>query len=46
MIRREFSLTEGDAYNKFGINYSKDSIKALNFFSDVEVVEVRTDFPD
>ena len=46
VIRREFSLTEGDAYNKFAINYSKDSIKALNFFSDVEVDEVRTDFPD
>ena len=23
VIRREFSLTEGDAYNKFAINYSK-----------------------
>ncbi len=46
VIRREFSLTEGDAYNKFAINYSKDSIRALNFFSDVEINELRTNFPD
>ena len=39
VIRREFSLTEGDAYNKFAINYSKDSIRALNFFSNVNVNE-------
>ena len=32
VIRREFDLSEGDAYNKFAIDYSKDSIKALNFF--------------
>ncbi len=46
VIRREFSLSEGDAYNKFAINYSKDSIKALNFFSDVDVKEIRTEYPD
>ena len=46
VIRREFSLTEGDAYNKFAINYSRDSIRALNFFSEVDVKEIRTEFPD
>ncbi len=46
VIRREFSLTEGDAYNKFAINYSKDSVRALNFFSDVDIKEIRTDYPD
>tara|TARA_Y100000816_G_scaffold262964_1_gene220992 strand:- start:46 stop:2307 length:2262 start_codon:yes stop_codon:yes gene_type:complete len=46
VIRREFSLTEGDAYNKFAINYSRDSIRALNFFSEVDVKESRTEFPD
>ena len=30
VIRREFALSEGDAYNKYAINYSKDSIRALN----------------
>ena len=46
VIRREVTLTEGDAYNKYSINYSKDSIRALNFFNEVEINEIRTDFPD
>ena len=46
VIRREFSLSEGDAYNKFAINYSRDSIRALNFFSDVSVKENRTSYDD
>ena len=46
VIRREINLSEGDAYNKYSINYSKDSIRALNFFKNVELNEVRTDFPD
>ena len=32
VIRREFSLSEGDAHNKYAINVSKDNIRALNFF--------------
>ena len=46
VIRREINLTEGDAYNKYTINYSKDSINALNFFQKVELNEVRTSYPD
>ena len=46
VIRREFSLSEGDAYNKFAINYSKDSIRALNFFSEVDIKEIKTEYPD
>ena len=46
VIRREFSLTEGDAYNKYAINYSKDAIRALNFFSEVDIKEIRTEYPD
>ncbi len=46
VIRREISLSEGDAYNKYSINYSKDSIRALNFFSKVDISENRTEFPD
>ena len=46
VIRREVTLTEGDAYNKYSINYSKDSIRTLNFFNEVEINEIRTDFPD
>ncbi len=46
VIRREFSISEGDAYNKFAINYSKDSIRALNYFSDVKIKETRTEYDD
>ncbi len=46
VIRREITLSEGDAYNKYAINYSKDSIRALGFFSEVEIDEVRTSFDD
>ena len=46
VIRREVSLTEGDAYNKYSISYSKDSIRALNFFTKVDIQEVKTSFPD
>ena len=46
VIRREINLTEGDAYNKYSINYSKDSIKALNDFSKVDIDEIKTSFPD
>ncbi len=46
VIRREIKLAEGDPYNKYSINYSKDSIRSLNFFNEVEINEVRTDFAD
>ena len=41
VIRREFNFSEGDAYNKFSVNYSKDKIKALNYFESVELNEER-----
>ena len=46
VIRREINLSEGDAYNKFTLNYSKDSIRALDYFSSVELSEERAAFPD
>ncbi len=46
VIRRELGLSEGDAYNKYILNYSKDSIRALNFFSSVEISEQKSNFPD
>tara|TARA_Y200000002_G_scaffold300626_1_gene255654 strand:- start:5105 stop:7351 length:2247 start_codon:yes stop_codon:yes gene_type:complete len=46
VIRREVNLSEGDAYNKYSINYSKDSIRGLNFFSKVDINEIKTSFPD
>ncbi len=46
VIRREIDLSEGDAYNKYTVEYSKNSIMALNFFSDVNIEELKTDNPD
>ncbi len=46
VIRREIGISEGDAYNKYIVNYSKDLIKSLNFFSEVSLEETKTDFPD
>ncbi len=46
VIRREIGLSEGDAYNKYIVNYSEDSIRSLGFFSEVEISDVRSDFPD
>ena len=46
VVRREIGLSEGDAYNKFTMDYSKGSIRALNYFSSVEINDSRTNFPD
>ena len=42
VIRRELLFSEGDAYNKLSINYSKDKIKSLNFFESVQINEEKT----
>ncbi len=39
VVRREFRLVEGDAYNKVLINRSRARIRGLGFFSEVEVEE-------
>ena len=41
VIRRQVKLSEGDAYNKYAIDLSKNTIQSLNFFSTVEVDEER-----
>ena len=41
VIRRNFSFSEGDAYNKYSVNYAKDKIKSLNYFEKVEINEER-----
>ena len=46
VIRREFSFSEGDSYNKRSINYAKDKLKSLNFFESVEINEERVDDTD
>mgnify|MGYP001176385143 CR=1 FL=1 len=39
VIRRQIELSDGDAYNKYAIDLSKNKIRSLNFFSVVEVEE-------
>ena len=37
VIRREFELVEGDAFNAFRAQQSRNNVRALGFFSSVEV---------
>ncbi|HLY78806.1 MAG TPA: outer membrane protein assembly factor BamA, partial [Caulobacteraceae bacterium] len=46
VIRREMSLSEGDAYNRVLVDQSKNKIKALGFFKDVDITTQPTDAPD
>ncbi len=39
VVRREFRLVEGDAYNKILIERSRIRVRGLNYFSEVEVTE-------
>jgi outer membrane protein insertion porin family len=46
VIRREMSLSEGDAYNRVLVDQSKNKIKALGFFKDVDVTTQPGSEPD
>jgi outer membrane protein insertion porin family len=46
VIRREMRLAEGDAFNRVLIDSSKNRIKALGFFKDVEIDEKKGSLPD
>ncbi len=46
VIRREFRLIEGDPYNKILINQSRNRIRALGFFKEVEITEEPGTEPD
>jgi outer membrane protein insertion porin family len=46
VIRREFRLVEGDAFNRVLIDRSRTRIRALGFFKDVEVRNVPGSQPD
>ena len=39
VVRREIQLVEGDAFNRVLINRSQNRVRALGFFSDVEITE-------
>jgi outer membrane protein insertion porin family len=46
VIRREMNLSEGDAYNRVLVDRSKNQIKALGFFKDVDITETPGTAPD
>lgn len=46
VIRREMNLVEGDPYNRALVDRSKNQIRALGFFKDVEISETPGSAPD
>jgi outer membrane protein insertion porin family len=46
VIRREMSLSEGDAYNRVLVDQSKNRVKALGFFKDVDITTQPGSQPD
>lgn len=41
VIRRELELVEGDAFNRILLDRSKNRVRALRFFEDVEITETQ-----
>lgn len=46
VIRRELMLTEGDAFNRALVNRSRNNLRALGFFKEVEITEAPGSAPD
>lgn len=46
VVRRELEVAEGDAYNRVLVDRSKNNVRALGFFKDVDIEEVPSDRPD
>jgi outer membrane protein insertion porin family len=46
VIRREMRVAEGDAYNRVLVDRSKQQIKALGFFKDVDIEQLPGSSPD
>ena len=46
VIRREMNVAEGDAYNRVLVDRSKNQIKALGYFKDVDITETPGSAPD
>jgi outer membrane protein insertion porin family len=46
VIRRELLLSEGDAYNRVLVDRSKNDVKALGFFKDVDITQAPGSAPD
>lgn len=46
VIRRELALTEGDAFNRQLLERSRNNLRALGFFKEVEITEAPGSAPD
>ena len=46
VIRREFRLQEGDAFNSAAVTRSENFLKRLNFFRDAEIEQLQGSTPD
>jgi outer membrane protein insertion porin family len=46
VIRREMNVSEGDAYNRVLVDRSKNQIRALGFFKNVDITEIPSAAPD
>ncbi len=46
VIRRELELAEGDAFNRVLLDRSKNRVRALRFFEEVEIEETQGSAPD
>ncbi len=46
VIRREMELVEGDAFNRILLERSRNKVRSLRFFEDVEIEEVQGSAPD
>lgn len=46
VIRRELRLSEGDAFNRILLDRSRNRVRALGFFKDVEIIETPSEQPD
>jgi outer membrane protein insertion porin family len=46
VIRREMNVAEGDAYNRVLVDRSKNQIRALGYFKDVDITETPGSAPD
>lgn len=46
VIRREIMVTEGDAFNRTLMERSRNNLRALGFFKEVEIEEARGSAPD
>lgn len=46
VIRRELRISEGDAFNRILLDRSRNRVRALGFFKNVEIVETPSEQPD